>query len=541
MDAAAGAAYSGRRTLVTTKQVGMNVLSDALLYTVYTGIEAGLVIVTADDPGMFSSQNEQDNRWYARLAKIPLLEPADSQEAKDFVVAAIKLSEEFDTPVLVRTTMRVSHSKSVVTEGSRPSVPSHVGPFVRQQTKYVCTAMWAKKRHPIVEERLIRLAGHAEDCSLNRIEPGDRALGIITGGVTYAYVKEAFPRASVLKLGMTFPLPEAKIRAFADSVEQVVVVEELDPFLEEQIRAMGIPVAGKELFPPCDELLPDTLVRLGLAAGLPTTAKPTVALNTVLPDLPARTPVLCAGCPHRSTYYWLAKMGIAVAGDIGCYNLGCLPPFNAQHTMGCMGASVGVLHGMAIAGVPEKAVATIGDSTFFHSGMPALANMVHNQSHGVTIIMDNGTTAMTGHQDHPGTSWSLHGSAAPRVAIEPLVRALGVKKVRPVNAFDLREVKDGLDDCLAYDGPSVLITEGPCAQLAKPKTLPFIVDPVACIACGTCFRLGCPAIVKSNQTAAKTGKAKAEIDATQCVGCDMCRQVCPAKAIRDPRESEATT
>jgi indolepyruvate ferredoxin oxidoreductase alpha subunit len=457
MDAAAGASYSGRRTLVTTKQVGMNVLSDALLYTVYTGVEAGLVIVTADDPGMFSSQNEQDNRWYARLAKIPLLEPADSQEAKDFVVAAMELSERYDTPVLIRTTMRVSHSKSAVTEGPRPSVPTDVGPFVRQQTKYVCTAMWAKKRHPIVEQRLIDLAKYAEDSPLNRIESGDRALGIITGGITYAYVKEAFPRASILKLGMTFPLPKAVIRAFADEVDRLIVVEELDPFLEEQIRAMGIPVVGKELFPPCDELLPDTLVRLGRGAGLPTVAEPIEALQVSLPTLPPRIPVLCAGCPHRSTYYWLAKMGVPVAGDIGCYNLGCLPPFNAQHTMGCMGASVGVLHGMSIAGMPERAVATIGDSTFFHSGIPALVNMVHNQSRGVSIIMDNGTTAMTGHQDHPGTTWSLRNSSAPRVAIEPLVRALGVGKVRPVDAFDMGDVKDGLDDCLAYDGPSVLI------------------------------------------------------------------------------------
>ena len=539
MDAAAGAAYSGRRTLVTTKQVGMNVLADALLYTVYTGAEAGLVVVTADDPGMFSSQNEQDNRWYARLGKIPLLEPADSQEAKDFVIAAFELAEQFDTPVLIRTTMRVSHSKSVVIEGARASVPEKVGPFVRNQTKYVCTAMWAKKRHPVVERRLIDLAEYADRASFNRVEPGDRALGIITSGVTYTYVKEVFPDASVLKLGMTFPLPKQIIRAFADSVDQVLVVEELDPFLEEQVRAMGIPVIGKEVFPACDELLPDTLVRLASEAGLidaPASNPPNVE---ALPDLPPRTPVLCAGCPHRSSYYWLAKMKVPVAGDIGCYNLGCLPPFNAQHTMGCMGASIGVLHGMAIAGMPERAVATIGDSTFFHSGMPALANMVHNRGRGVSIIMDNGTTAMTGHQDHPGTSWSLHDSDAPHVAIEPLVRALGVKKVRSVNAFTMQEVKDGLDDCLAYDGPSVLLVQGLCVQISKPDAPSHVVDSAACIACGTCFRLGCPAIVKSSDVVEKTGRAKAEIDPIQCVGCDMCRQVCPASAICDPRQSQA--
>jgi len=538
MDAAAGAAYSGRRTLVTTKQVGMNVLADALLYTVYTGVEAGLVVVTADDPGMFSSQNEQDNRWYARLAKIPMLEPRDSQEAKQYILAGIELSERFDTPVLLRTGMRVSHSKSGVELGERAEVPKDVGPFVRNQTKYVCTAMWAKLRHPVVERRIVELAEYAETSPYNRIDWGDRALGIITSGVTSNYVREVFPEASVLTLGMTYPLPERMIRGFCDGVERVMVIEELDPFLEEQIRAMGLEVTGKELFPPCDELLPDTLQRIGIDAGLLDEADALIPENELPADLPPRTPVLCAGCPHRSTYYWLAKMKIPVAGDIGCYNLGCLPPFNAQHTMGCMGASVGVLHGMSIAGVPERGVATIGDSTFFHSGIPALANMVHNRSVGVTIIMDNGTTAMTGHQDHPGTDWSLHEKTAPRVPIEPLVRALGVKQVRTVNAFDIEEVKAGLDEALAYeDGPAVLITEGPCVQVSRPSLERYAVDTEACIACGTCFRLGCPAIIRSDVVHEPTGKRKAAIDTTQCVGCDLCRQVCPVSAIHRPEEA----
>lgn len=536
MDAAAGAAYSGRRTLVTTKQVGMNVLSDALLYTVYTGAEAGLVIVTADDPGMFSSQNEQDNRWYAKLGKLPLLEPADSQEAKDFVVLAFELSEAFDTPVLIRTTMRTSHSKSVVIEGERKAVPEDIGPFTREQTKYVCTAMWAKKRHPIVEQRLVDLAKHAETLPINTVESGDKTLGIITSGVTYTYAKEVFPNASFLKLGMTFPLPAEMIRTFAQGVDRVVVIEELDPFLEEQIRAMGIEVVGKGIFPPYDELLPDTLAELSVEAGL-MAPEPEKALSETPEGLPPRIPVLCAGCPHRSSYYWLAKMKMPVAGDIGCYNLGCLPPFNAQHTMGAMGASIGVMHGMSIAGMPERAVATIGDSTFFHSGMPALVNMVHNRSRGVTIIMDNGTTAMTGHQDHPGTDWSLHENDAPHIEIEPLVRAMGIEKVRVVDAFNLAEVKDGLDDCLAYDGPSVLITKGPCVQIAKPSTPTYRVDAETCIACGTCFKLGCPAIIKSQETAAN-GLAKAEIDPTLCVGCDMCLQVCPVQAIEAPESKE---
>ncbi len=538
MDAAAGAAYSGRRALVTTKQVGMNVLADALLYTVYTGIEAGLVVVTADDPGMFSSQNEQDNRWYARLAKIPILEPQDSQEAKDFVVAAMELSERFDTPFLLRTGMRVSHARSVVTVGKRALTQDEVPPFVRNQQKYVCTAMWAKKRHPIVEQRLRELAQFAETSPLNRVEWRDDELGIVTSGVTATYVREVFPDASVLTLGMTFPLPEQKIRAFAAKVGRLLVIEELDPFLEEQIRAYGIDATGKELFPACDELLPDTLQRIALSAGFLSRAHAVHPSVSPVSDLPARTPVLCAGCPHRSTYYWLAKMGVPVAGDIGCYNLGCLPPFNAQHTMGCMGASIGVLHGMSIAGMPERGVATIGDSTFFHSGIPALANMVHNQSLGVTIIMDNGTTAMTGHQDHPGTDWSLHAKEAPRVPIEPLVRALGVRQVRTVDAFNLDSVKEGLDEALAFEaGPSVLITEGACVQVSRPALTPYWVDPDACISCGTCFRLGCPAIVISEEKNERTGRNKAAIDPTQCVGCDLCQQVCPVSAIHHPEEA----
>jgi indolepyruvate ferredoxin oxidoreductase alpha subunit len=531
MDAAAGAAYSGRRSLVTTKQVGMNVLADALMYAVYTGGEAGLVIITADDPGMYSSQNEQDNRWYSRLAKIPLLEPADSQEAKDFVVQAIALSEKFDTPVLLRTTMRVSHSKGVVHLDGRPDVPDEVGPFVRNQEKYVCTAMWAKKRHPVVEQRLLKLADYAEDTQLNQIEWGDKNIGIITSGVTYAYAREVFPGASFLKLGMSFPLPKRVIRSFADKVDKLVVIEELDPFLEEQIKAMGIDVVGKEIFPPCDELLPDTLAGLALSAGLIDRSEREPSTVNTPQQLPPRTPVLCPGCPHRSTYYWLNKMKMPVAGDIGCYNLGCLPPFNAQHTMGCMGASVGVLHGMSIAGVPEHAVATIGDSTFFHSGMPALINMVHNQSRGVVIIMDNGTTAMTGHQDNPGTDWSLRGEDVPHIDLEPLVRAMGIDKVLTVNAFDMEEVEKGLKDCLAYAGPSVLITKGLCVELDRTRKGTYAVNPDECIACGVCFKLGCPAIIKTNERDPKTGRHKASIDPSLCVGCDICRQVCPVDAI----------
>jgi len=538
MDAAAGAACSGRRALVTTKQVGMNVLADSLMYAVYTGSEAGLVVVTADDPGMFSSQNEQDNRWYAKLAKIPLLEPADSQEAKDFVILGIELSERFDTPVLIRTTMRVSHSKGIVTLGERPKVPESVRPFPRNQEKYVMTAMWARERHPVVEERLKILATYAEECPLNRVEYRDRKLGIITSGITYAYVREVFPQASVLKLGMSYPLPKDLIRKFANNVDELLVVEELDPFLEEEIRALGVKVRGKDIFPPCGELLPDRIAELAAEAGLLQAQAVPRSASEAPAELPPRIPVLCPGCPHRSTFFLLAKLGVPVAGDIGCYNLGCLPPFNAQHTMGCMGASIGVLHGMAIAELPERAVATIGDSTFFHSGMAPLANMVHNGSRGVVIIMDNGTTAMTGHQDHPGTHWTLHGRGGRKLDIEAVVRAMGVEHIRTVNAFDVAEVEQGLKECLDFAGVSVLITQGPCIQISRAFKESYWVDQKACIACGTCFRLGCPAIVKSEAKHLKTERHKAAIDPTLCVGCDVCRQVCPVGAIHAPEGKE---
>ncbi len=538
MDAAAGASYAGRRTLVSTKQVGMNVLADSLMYLVYTGLEAGMVVVTADDPGMFSSQNEQDNRWYARLAKLPILEPADSQEAKDYVLMAMELSERFDTPVLLRTTMRVSHSKSLVTIGKPRRQPKTLGTFPRNQQKYVCTAMWAKLRHPVVERRLADLACYAEECPANHIELWDRSLGIVTSGITYGYVREVFPQASVFKLGMSYPLPAEALRSFADQVARLVVVEELDPFLEEQLRALGLSVVGKELFPPCGELLPDDLTQYAVAGGLLDEQEAPRPQVSVPAELPSRIPVFCPGCPHRSTYYHLSRMKMPVAGDIGCYNLGCLPPFNAQHTMGCMGASIGVLHGMSIAGTPEKAVATIGDSTFFHSGLPPLANMVHNRSRGVVILMDNDTTAMTGHQDHPGTEGSLHGGQAKRVKLEPLVRALGVDKVRTVDAFDMEQVKQGLEECLAYDGPSVLITRGACIHVSKDIKASYWVDEQTCTACGQCFKLGCPAIVKSEATHPKTGKPKSSIDPTLCVGCDMCRQVCPVGAIHAPDREE---
>ena len=533
MDAAAGAAYSGRRALVTTKQVGMNVLSDSLFYTAYTGLEAGLVVLTADDPGMFSSQNEQDNRHYAKLGKFPMLEPADSQECKDFIVRGIEISEQFDTPVVVRTTMRTSHSKSVVELGGDPAQAGDVGPFTRNMQKYNCMCLWSKKRHPILEQRLLDLAEFAETYPDNFISWGNRDMGIIASGVVYEYARQVFPKASFLKLGMVYPLPQKKIKAFADGVKKLLVIEELDPFIEEQVRAMGIDAIGKALFPPCDELLPQTLQKIARENGLlPPVEKTLPALDT--PDLPGRSPVLCAGCPHRSTFYLLNKMKLPVAGDIGCYNLGTLPPFNAQHTMGSMGASIGVLHGMGKSGLPEPAVCTIGDGTFFHAGIPPLLNMVHNHGKGTVIIMDNRTTAMTGHQDHPGNNYTLMGKSTKEVDIETLVRALGVEKVMSVDAFDVKAMGKALKECTAYDGTAVLIAKGPCIFVSRNPQPAYTVDADKCVACGTCAKAGCPATIKIDAVNPKTKMKKAGIDPVLCIGCDICRQVCPTGAIQKP-------
>lgn len=537
MDMAAGAAYSGRRAMVTTKQVGMNVLSDSLFYTVYTGLEAGLVVVTADDPGMFSSQNEQDNRYYAKLGKLPLLEPADSQEAKDFVIKGIEMSEKFDTSVLIRTTMRTSHSKSLVTLGGRPEVKDEVGPFTRNLEKYNCMCLWAKKRHPVVEEHLVKLADYAETFPWNRIEWGDRGLGIIVSGVVYEYAREVFSNASFLKLGMTFPLPRLLVREFAKGVKRLAIIEELDPFLEEDIKALGIDVVGKEIFPPCDELLPQTLKTLGIKAGLLPELKTKRKSTPLTDELPGRSPVLCPGCPHRTSFYLLNKMKLPVAGDIGCYNLGALPPFNAQHTMGAMGASIGVLHGMGKAGLPEPAVATIGDSTFFHAGIPPLLNMVHNHGTGTVIIMDNFTTAMTGHQDHPGNDFTLMGEPTKRVDIEELVKAMGVDKVLRVNAFDVKAMEKALKECTNHKGTAVLIATGACVFISRNPQPAYVVDSDLCTACGLCSRLGCPAIVKAEERDEKTKTRKTRIDPVLCIGCDVCRQVCPTGAIQKPQEN----
>ncbi len=541
MDGVIGAAYAGRRAMVTMKQVGMNVAADSFFYVVYTGVNAaGLLIVTADDPGMFSSQNEQDNRHYAKFAKMPLLEPADSQEAKDFVRVGLEISEQFDVPVILRTVMRVSHSSSPVELGKRvydDNAPTP--PLKRDPHKLVCTAGWARQRRPIVEARIKQLVEFAETFPYNRIEWGKRDLGIITSGVVYTYAREIFPEASFLKLGMTYPLPSRLVRSFAAGVEQLIVIEELDPFLEEAVRLTGINVEGKAIFPAIGELVPAVIEQCAAQAGL-LPKEAVAARRDVTPkNLPPRSPVLCPGCPHRSTFYILNKLKYVVAGDIGCYNLGALPPFNATDTMGAMGASVGVAHGFDKAGLPDPFVAVIGDSTFFHAGVAPLLNIVHNNGRSTVLILDNYTTAMTGHQDHPGTATTLSGELGQRVDIETLVRAMGVEHVRRVNAFDVKAVEKSIKEAVSFDGPSVVIMDGPCVFVEWERVPPFEVDLEKCNGCSLCFRLGCPAIIRTDKLDAKTGRPKAEIDPVLCVGCDMCRQVCPRRAIYAPSPAAA--
>jgi len=541
VDAAVGAAYAGRRALTTMKHVGLNVAADALMYAAMTGIEGGLVIVSADDPAMHSSQNEQDNRNLARLARIPCLEPSDSQEAKDLTIAAYELSERFDTPVLLRMTTRVCHSSSAVELGERVDVPPRVDKFPRNPAKYVMVPANARKRHPAIEQRMLDVAAAAETFPFNRAEQGDRALGIITCGIAYQYAKEVFPSASILHLGMTWPLPERLIRGFAASVDRLIVLEELDPFIEEAVRLLGIPAEGKTIFPLCGEFDPRVVRECAVRAGLlPASAHIPLAACDPGP-LPARPPVLCPGCPHRSAFYVLSKLKVPVNGDIGCYTLGLVPPLNAIHTTGCMGAGIGVAHGAAKAGSPEKHVAVIGDSTFFHTGIPALINVVYNQSPVVTIIMDNRITGMTGHQQNPGTGRTLQGQPAFAIELEPLVRDLGIKHVKTVPAFEVEEIETTLKQYLKLDEPAVLITREPCALLpeGRKRWLPLEVIAEKCNGCTLCFRIGCPAIMKSSELDERTQRPKALIDAAACTGCEVCAQICPRDAITFRPEEEA--
>jgi indolepyruvate ferredoxin oxidoreductase alpha subunit len=530
-----GAAFGGARALVAMKHVGVNVAADPLFTLSYTGLRGGLVLVTADDPEMHSSQNEQDNRHYARFAKVPMLEPSDSQEAKDFTALAFELSEKFDTPVMLRTTTRVSHSKSIVSL-QEPRVPPVRPKLTKEPMKFVMLPANARKRHPIVEKRMEELTRFAETFPENRIEAGDNRVGIITSGISYEYAKEIMPEASYLKLGMVYPLPKEMIRSFASRVERLFVVEELDPFIEDQVRAMGIEVSGKDLFPLCGELTPG-LVAKGLKGLHPP------AVEETYKGLPGRPPIMCPGCPHRGIFSILSKLKLFVTGDIGCYTLGFLPPLSAIDTCVCMGASIGHAMGLDKALGKEalgKVVAVIGDSTFLHSGITGLLNVVYNKGMVTVIILDNRTTAMTGRQDHPGTGFTLQGEETFSVDLAKLARGLGVKHVKVVNPYDLAATERIIKREVQRPEPSVIIARAPCVLSRRERTgleKSFSVDADLCLGCRTCLRLGCPAVKWIKEDGAgpqgKKRKGRTAIESFLCNGCTLCAQVCQCGAIKE--------
>lgn len=535
LDTAIGAAYAGSRAMAVMKHVGLNVASEALFYSSYTGLNAGLVIITADDPGMHSSQNEQDNRHYARFAKVPMLEPSDSQEAKDFTRLAIELSEQFDTPVLLRTTTRTSHAKSVVELQDRQEVEKR--PYVKNPPKYVMIPAYARRRHPVIIERLAKVKAWAEKAAINTIHWNDRSIGIITSGPSYQYVREIFPSASILKLGMVWPLPDELLRSFASEVYRLLVVEELDPFIEEYVRSLGIAVEGKSIFPAVNEFTPERVRQAAVAAGL-------IRENDAGPessngDLPVRPPVLCAGCGHRDVFWVLRKLKLAVNSDIGCYALGVLPPLEATDTIGAMGASIGVAMGMRRGGLEKSNVAVIGDSTFFHSGLSALATAVYNQAPVVVVVVDNGTTGMTGHQGNPGSGETLKGDHGQRIDIAAVARAMGVEHVADVPARDLKAVEQTIRESLKLGKPAVVVVRTVCMFVTSHDRETYVVHTEDCNGCTLCFRIGCPAIFKSDILDAKTGRPKAWIDPAQCVGCGLCYDVCARQAIEPGQERVA--
>jgi indolepyruvate ferredoxin oxidoreductase, alpha subunit len=527
-EVAIGGSIAGARSLVCMKHVGLNVAADPFMTFAYTGVKGGFVVVSADDPGMHSSQNEQDNRYYAKFGIIPMLEPADSQESKDLLIEAYDISEMFDTPVLFRMVTRISHSKCVVEMGERKDhLPEG---FTKDIQKYVMVPGHARMRRKIVLERLERLKEFAETTPLNRWEEGRKDIGIITGGISYEYSKEVIPDASYLKLGMSYPLPEKKIRDFANSVDRLFIVEELEPFLEEQIKAMGIDCDGRKYFTNFGELSPGEVSKGFVKAGILTDEIKT----TIAPaeDMFPRPPVLCPGCPHRGVFTALKKLKVPVTGDIGCYTLGALSPLNVMDSCVCMGASVGNAIGMAKVGKETKGVvAAIGDGTFLHSGITGLLDAVYNKANVVVLILDNRITAMTGGQHHPGTGQTLMGEESYKVDFIALCKALGVKDIHEVDAYDVDVCKKTLQSALDFDGPSVVLTARPCVLMpGKIKETPYIVLADECNGCKLCFKIGCPAIAASKEKTEK-GHPKAIIDQEHCTGCTICAQVCPMDCI----------
>ncbi len=515
LEVACGSAFCGARTLVAMKHVGVNVASDPLLTLSLIGVKGGLVLVSADDPGMHSSQNEQDNRTYARFAKIPMLEPSDSQETKDFTRQAFTISEQFDTPVMLRMTTRVCHAKTIVAT-EEPEQLNREYSFQKDTQKFVMIPAYAKKRHVIVEERLEKLKKFSEETPLNRVEQGeDDSLGIICSSIVYQYVKEMFPKASVLKLGFSYPLCEDKIRAFCESHKEVYVIEELEPLLYHDIRAMGIEVKGKPDKFKTDELTPNRVREIITGEAL-----------DITPSAPGRPPVMCAGCIHRGAFVTLKKMKMIVTGDIGCYTLGTLPPLSALDTCVCMGASIGAMLGMTKVLPPEerrKVVAVIGDSTFFHSGITGLIDVVYNKGAGTVMILDNRTTAMTGQQDHPGTGMTIMSEPTASIMPEKIAEAIGVKMIKVIDPYDITAIEDALRESIETDEVSLIVLRRVCVLKDKtPKPAVAQVNPDLCVQCKQCLNIGCPAI---------STEMPPEINMHLCNGCGLCVHVCKVGAI----------
>jgi indolepyruvate ferredoxin oxidoreductase alpha subunit len=527
LEVAIGASFGGGRALCTMKHVGVNVAADPLFTLAYTGVRGGLVLVAADDPEMHSSQNEQDSRNYARFAKVPMLEPADSQECKEFTRLAFALSEQYDAPVMLRSSTRISHGKSVVELGET-IIGLPEPKLEKNPAKLVMLPGNARVRHPLVEQKLRDLASAATTLPFNKLELRDKTIGIITAGICYQYVREVLPNASTLKLGMVHPLPHELIRQFAAQVDTLYVIEELDPFIEDQVKAMGIAVIGKEIISLCGELTPG---RLRSAFNLPQAAVPATE------KLPGRPPNMCPGCPHRGVFFALNQLKAYVTGDIGCYTLGFMPPLSAMDTCVCMGASIGMATGVTkvvSAEEKKKVVAVIGDSTFLHTGINGLMDMVYNNAPATVIILDNSITAMTGRQDNPATGHTLMDDPAHAVNLPLLCKALGVKNIRVINPLDLEETKRVIAEEMARPETSVIITNKPCVLIKREDVFQigtvYCTDAEKCTGCRACLKIGCPAI-EWRPAGDGSKKGKAHIDPLLCTGCDVCRQMCKFGAI----------